>query len=158
MAAGDEHKAAIVEAQREQFIEEAMRSSVPHVFHDSSAHRDAALRRLVRSRGMQAYGSYWLLVELLTSSPAHAYDVGDDVAWEMLAQDMSALEPMGVDECKAFVAELYALDLISREHFDELRRVSITRVLRDVRRYAEGTAKKKLGAWARHNNYAGGKG
>ena len=150
-----DNNAAQVEAQRELFMDEAMRSSVPHVFHDSNAHRDAALRRLVRDGGMAAYGRYWLLVELLTSSPAHRYDVSDEFGWEMLAQDMSRLEPMTVDECKAFVGDLYRYDLLSREHYDELSELLITRVLRDVQRYAEGTAKKKLGAWKRHYASAG---
>ncbi len=150
-----DNNAAQVEAQRELFMDEAMRSSVPHVFHDSSAHRDASLRRLVRDGGMASYGRYWLLVELLTSSPAHRYDLSDEFGWEMLAQDMSRLEPMDVDECKAFVGQLYHYDLISREHYDELSELLITRVLRDVQRYAEGTAKKKLGAWKRHNATAG---
>lgn len=150
-----DNNAAQVEAQRELFMDEAMRSSVPHVFHDSSAHRDASLRRLVRDGGMAAYGRYWLLVELLTSSPAHRYDVSDEFGWEMLAQDMSRLEPMDVDECKAFVGDLYRYDLLSREHYDELSELLITRVLRDVQRYAEGTAKKKLGAWKRHYASAG---
>ena len=154
MATNDK-EAARTEAQRELFMHEAMHSPVPHVFHDSSAHRDAALRRLVRDGGMSAYGKYWLLVELLTGSQAHYYDVNDEFGWEMLAQDMSRLEPMGVDECKAFVDELYRYELISRDHFDELNRVLITRVMRDVERYAEGTAKKKLGAWKRHNSAGG---
>ena len=139
-----------LEAQRELFVAEAMRASVPHLFHDSAAHRDASLRRLVRDGGMAAYGRYWLLVELLTGSPEHRYDLSDDVGWELLAQDMGRLEPMGVDECKAFVGDLYRYDLISREHYDELSELLITRVVRDVQRYAEGTAKKKLGAWKRH--------
>lgn len=150
-----DNNAAQVEAQRELFMDEAMRSSVPHVFHDSSAHRDASLRRLVRDGGMAAYGRYWLLIELLTSSPAHRYDVSDEFGWEMLAQDMSRLEPMTVDECKAFVGQLYHYDLISRDHYDELSQLLITRVIRDIQNYADSVARKKLGAWKRHNATAG---
>ena len=150
-----DNNAAQVEAQRELFMDEAMRSSVPHVFHDSSAHRDASLRRLVRDGGMAAYGRYWLLIELLTSSPAHRYDVSDEFGWEMLAQDMSRLEPMTVDECKAFVGQLYHYDLISRDHYDELSQLLITRVIRDIQNYADSVARKKLGAWKRHNAAAG---
>ena len=150
-----DNNAAQDEAQRELFMDEAMRSSVPHVFHDSSAHRDASLRRLVRDGGMAAYGRYWLLVELLTSSPAHRYDVSDEFGWEMLAQDMSWLEPMTVDECKAFVGQLYHYDLISRDHYDELSQLLITRVIRDIQNYADSVARKKLGAWKRHNATAG---
>lgn len=150
-----DNNAAQIEAQRELFMDEAMRSSVPHVFHDSSAHRDAALRRLVRDGGMAAYGRYWLLVELLTSSPAHRYDVSDEFGWEMLAQDMSRLEPMTVDECKAFIGQLYHYDLISRDHYDELSQLLITRVIRDIQNYADNVARKKLGAWKRHNAAAG---
>lgn len=144
--------AAQAAAQRELFMDEAMHSPVPHVMHDSCAHRDAGLRRLVRDGGMADYGRYWLLVELLTGLPAHQYEVADDVGWEMLAHDLSRMEFVGTDECKVFVERLAALDLIDRESFDELRVVLITRVLKDVQRYAEGTAKKKLGAWMRNNN------
>ena len=100
---------------------------------------------------MAFYGQYWLLVELLTGSADHAYDVSDEEGWRMLAYDMSLMSPMCVETCKAFVAELYDAKLISREHFDELKQVAILRVLRDVRTYAEGTAKKKLGAWKTNN-------
>ena len=151
---GDEF-AAQAAAQRELFMDEAMHSSVPHVFHDSCAHRDAGLRRLVRDGGMAAYGRYWLLVELLTGLPSHQYEVTDEVGWELLARDMSALDPTGVDECKEFVLRLLALGLVDKDAYGE-GIVSIARVWKDVFKYAEGTAKKKLGAWKRHYGSAGG--
>ena len=138
-------------AMREVFLAEAMHAPVPKVMHDSCAHMDAMLRRLTRKNGMAFYGQYWLLVELLTGSADHAYDVSDEEGWQMLAYDMSLMSPMCVETCKAFVAELYDAKLISREHYDELKQVAILRVLRDVRTYAEGTAKKKLGAWKTNN-------
>ena len=155
MSDGSEH---IIDAQRDLFLYEAMHSPVPHVLHDSCAHRDSALRRLVRDGGMEAYGRYWLLVELLTGLPEHQYEVADEVGWEMFAADMSRLEATSPDECKTFVGRLAELGLIDREAYDEVHVVAIRRVLRDVEKYAQGTAKRKLGAWMRHNNVAAKKG
>lgn len=97
--------------------------------------------------GMALYGWYWLLVELLTGRKHHYYDVSDDAGWRRLARDMSCICDMGTDECKEFIAELYNASLINREQYDELQRVTITRILADAKSYAESVASKKIGAW-----------
>ena len=88
-----------------------------------------------------------MLVELLTGRKHHYYDVSDDAGWRRLARDMSCICDMGTDECKEFIAELYNASLINREQYDELQRVTITRILADARAYAESVASKKIGAW-----------
>jgi hypothetical protein len=54
---------------------------------------------------------------------------------------------MSVEECRKFISDLYDADLINREQYDELHRVTITRILADARTYAENVASKQLGAW-----------
>lgn len=131
----------------EEFLERAMSDPVKFIKHDSRAHDDEALYRLCNRRGMETYGWYWLLVELLTGRRHHYYDISDEAGWRRLARDMSCICDMSVDECKGFIADLYGAGLICREQYDELRRVSITRVLVDARAYAEKVASKQLGAW-----------
>lgn len=136
-----------IDAKRAEFIAQASKAQIPHFMHASLAHQSAALRRLVRKHGMAAYGRYWLLVELLMSSPEHSYDVSDSIGWEMLADDLGRLERIDPADACEFIEELAALGLISREHLDECSKVVSLDVLADVEKYAYATAKKKLGAW-----------
>ena len=64
-----------------------------------------------------------------------------------MARDMSCMDSMSVDECRAFVQELAEVGLVSQEHLEELRKVTISRLRKDAYSYAEGVATKKLGAW-----------
>lgn len=130
-----------------RFMEEAESDPIRFIKHDTRAHDDEALYRLANRKGMALYGWYWLLVELLTGRKHHYYDVSDDAGWRRLARDMSCICDMGTDECKEFIAELYNASLINREQYDELQRVTITRILADARAYAESVASKKIGAW-----------
>lgn len=131
----------------QEFYERALSDPIKFIKHDARAHDDEALYRLVNSHGMDWYGWYWLLAELLTGRKHHYYDVSDDAGWRRLACDMSCICDMGVDECKLFIAELHHAGLINREQFNELHRVSITRILTDAQAYAETVAGKQLGAW-----------
>lgn len=139
-------KLAAHEAYNE-FLERAMSDPIKFIKHDARAHDDEALYRLANRKGMALYGWYWLLVELLTGRKHHYYDVSDNAGWRRLARDMSCICDMGVDECKSFIADLYGADLINREQYDELHRVTITRILVDAKTYAENVASKQLGAW-----------
>lgn len=142
----DAEKLAAQEAY-EEFLERALSDPIKFIKHDSRAHDDEALYRLANLRGMELYGWYWLLVELLTGRKHHYYDVSDNAGWRRLARDMSCICDMSVDECKSFIADLYGAGLINREQYDELHRVSITRILVDAKTYAETVASKQLGAW-----------
>lgn len=140
------------EAAYSIFYEEALREPIKYLKHDARAHDDEALYRLANRHGMAYYGLYWLLAELLTGRKDHSYDVSDEAGWRRLAWDLSCMELIDVDDCKAFVAELAALDLISREQLNEMQKVVITRIRLDANAYAERTASKKLGAWKTNRN------
>ena len=141
-----EEKRAALEAY-DRFLEEAMANPLKFLTHDNMTHADEKLSRLVAKHDMSWYGWYWLLAELLAGRNDHSYDVSDEYGWRRLAHDMSCMCDMSDEECREFVVELYAFDLISREIFDELHKVVITRIRKDANAYAEKTATKKLGAW-----------
>lgn len=154
MAADKQRQAATDDEERrqamqayEQFLDEAMREPVKFVKHDARAHDDEALYRLVNRHGMEWYGWYWLLVELLTGRKGHSYDVSDDAGWRRLSRDMSCMVDMSVDDCKQFISELAEMGLVSPEHLSEIQQVTIIRIRKDANAYAEGVASKKLGAW-----------
>ena len=147
MAMSDEAERLAAQDAYEEFLERAMTDPVKFIKHDSRAHDDEALYRLANEHGMAFYGWYWLLVELLTGRKHHSYDVSDRAGWRRLTRDMSCICDMSEDECREFIAILYDAGLINREQFDELHRVTITRILVDAKTYAEKTAAKQLGAW-----------
>ena len=130
------------------FKEEALREPLKYLKHDVKSHDDDALYRLVAKHGMDYYGWYWLLVELLgsRSESYHSYDVSDEMGWRKLAYDMSCMCDMSVDKCQDFVEELSTFGLISREHFEH-KIVTINRIRRHADEVAESIAQKKLGAW-----------
>lgn len=130
-----------------RFLEDAQREPIKFIKHDNRAHDDDALYLLVNEHGMAYYGWYWLLVELLAGRKHHYYNVSSEVGWRRLSRDMSCMCDMSVEECKAFIADLYDADLIMREQYDELHRVAIMRLMKDALAYAEDVAGKKLGAW-----------
>ena len=142
----DAERLAAQEAYQE-YLERAMSDPIKFIKHDARAHDDEALYRITNKRGMEFYGWYWLLAELLTGRKHHYYDVSDSAGWRRLACDMSCICDMSVDECKSFIADLYGTNLINLEQYDELKRVSITRILVDAKTYAEAVAIKQLGAW-----------
>ena len=131
----------------EDFLDRAMSDLVKFVKHDARAHDDEALYRLTNTYGMEYYGWYWLLVELLTGRKHHYYDVSDNAGWRRLATDMSCMCDMSTDDCKVFITRLSEYGLINNDQLSELQRVSITRVLTDAKSYAETVASKQLGAW-----------
>lgn len=131
----------------DEFFERALSDPVKFIKHDTRSHDDEALYRFANAHGMAYYGWYWLLVELLTGRKHHYYDVSDEAGWRRLSRDMSCICDMSTEECKGFIEDLYNADLINREQYDELQRVTITRILVDARSYAETVAGKQLGAW-----------
>lgn len=142
----DAEKLAAQEAYAE-YLDRAMTDPVKFIKHDSRAHDDEALYRLANTHGMAHYGWYWLLVELLTGRKHHYYDVSDSAGWRRLTRDMSCICDMTEDECREFISDLYSAGLIHREQYDELHRVTISRILKDAKSYAETVAGKQLSAW-----------
>lgn len=147
MAAQEDAEKLAAQDAYERFVEEAESDPIRFIKHDTRSHDDEALYRLTNRHGMEIYGWYWLLVELLTGRKHHYYDVSDEAGWRRLSRDMSCMCDMSVDECKSFIANLYGAGLINREQYDELHRVTITRILADAKAYAESVAGKKIGAW-----------
>ena len=131
----------------DEFLERAMSDPIKFIKHDARAHDDEALYRMANRHGMEFYGWYWLLVELLTGRKHHYYDISDEAGWRRLSRDMSCICDISIDECRSFIAELYGAELINREQYDELHRVTITRILVDAKTYAEAVAIKQLSAW-----------
>ena len=131
----------------ERFLEEAQREPIKYLKHDTSAHDDVALARMVAERGLAYLGLYWILAEHLGDRKDHDYPVADELGWRFLAHDLGCMCDVTIDDAKQFVATLYQYGLIDREYYDELHKVSIKRIRMDAIDYAEGVARKKLGAW-----------
>lgn len=131
----------------QQFYEEALRERPKYLQHDIDAHNSEELSRLGQRYGMEAWGRYWHLAELIAGRRNSAYDVSDDLGWERLAWDLSSMQRISVEETKQFIANLAELGLVSKEHLLELHLVTILRVRRDREEYAKTVALKRLGAW-----------
>lgn len=130
----------------QRFLDEARGEPIRFIKHDTSAHDDDAVYRMVSERGMAHYGWYWLLVECLTARRDHVYDVSDDRGWRKLCYDLGCLCDLKPQKCRQMMEDFLSYGLISEEHYAE-GMVAVTRVLRDAETYAEGVADKKLGAW-----------
>lgn len=132
-----------------EFTDEARKNPLRFLQHDVNAHEDDAICEMVELLGIGSYGRYWQLMELLARRSQHCYDVSDRRGWRKLSIDMSSLEDFSVDECQEFVRTLCGLGLLSDESFREFGTVCSERLSREVERYAEETASKKLGGWNR---------
>lgn len=135
------------EDQYQAYFEQALGEPVKHIKHDANAHDDPALIGLIAEHGMAYYGLYWLLAELLAGKRGHEYTVADEHGWRKLRHDLSAFEDVGDGEVREFVMALASCGLISREDYAERNVVTIPRIKKDARAYADGVAKKRLGAW-----------
>ena len=71
-------KAAGYEAQLEA------KRPMKYFSHDSDASKDIKCRRLIRRLGMEGYGRWWLLCELLASEDGHRFFLECDEDWEIL--------------------------------------------------------------------------
>lgn len=127
--------------------QEFMSKPLDYVRHDSNARYDDALRRATSRYGMAFYGSWWLLVELLSANKLHCYKVNDEDGWKLFAIDMSSVGIVwSVDECKQFCQRLAEHGLIDAECYERGTIVN-NRVCREVDKYARAAAGKALGAW-----------
>lgn len=141
-----EEKRAALEAY-DRILEEAATEPIKYLQHDSRMHDDEALCRLVDKHGMDWYGWYWLLAELLCVRMDHSYNVSDDYGWKRLAHDMSCMQDMSIDECKRFIAELDAYGIISHNHLKEMGKVMMPLVRKYANDYAQSVVSKRFGAW-----------
>lgn len=131
----------------EGYFDDAFDEPLDYFRHDTDAHRDSSLRRLVMERGKAAGYDYWVLVECVAAIEGHAYFVRDDDGWTMLALDMSASGcPMAVEECREFVNALATYGLVSADMLCD-GKVMIERTSKEAARWATAKASKQLAAW-----------
>lgn len=77
--------------------------------HDSNAHNDLKIKRLVKRFGWQGYGWWWLLVEIIREEDGYSIPYDDDT-FEVLASEMLC-EP---EQAKTFVDSLLSCKLLQR--------------------------------------------
>ena len=135
-----EHYEALYSATYEKYLQ------MPKEYfpHDSDAHRDPAIRKLVRKHGKEAYANWWLLIELLTERKGHVYDISDDDGMADLVDDMGRLGEMSEEEVLKFVSNLGDLGLLDAEMLGE-GKVASGRVARNVCVSAEAAANRAAG-------------
>ncbi|MEG0015758.1 MAG: DUF4373 domain-containing protein [Gordonibacter sp.] len=69
-------------------IEDAARDPLKYFSHDSHAAEDTKCRRLLRRCGMEGYGRWWRLCELLAAEEGHHLSVADMEDEELLAESL----------------------------------------------------------------------
>lgn len=82
--------------------------------HDSGAFHDIKCRVLVRRRGMEGYGMWWRLCELLAAADGHSLDVSDGEVREIVAEELRC---DGGDSLLGFLGDLAEVGLIDPELF-----------------------------------------
>ena len=136
------------QAKLDEFREQAKADPLDWFKHDNDAHTDEGVRLLIAARGMEAYGLYWCLMEVLAARKNHCYDVSTELGWQFLAKDMSpGVEVMGVDECMGFIRALAEHGLIDRECLEESGHVISNRICRNAAERNESTAQNKFKGW-----------
>lgn len=76
--------------------------------HDANASADIKCRRLIRRLGVEGYGRWWLLCELLASADWHRLDVSDEEGMELVADALRC----DVGEAASFLATLGDIGLV----------------------------------------------
>lgn len=104
-------------SQVKQTAEERALEPMAFFPHDSNASGDIRCRKLIRRLGVEGYGRWWLLCELLASTSGHALPMDDDddayVVAEALRFDVSGYGDMtAVEECRGFIEELVSIGLL----------------------------------------------
>lgn len=79
--------------------------------HDAFASSDMKCRRLIKRLGVEGYGRWWLLCELLASTDWHRLDVSDEEVMELAADSLMC----GEEEAREFLDTAAALGLIDPE-------------------------------------------
>lgn len=96
-----------------------VRSLEPMAFfpHDSNAAGDIRCRKLMRRFGVEGYGRWWLLCELLAATSGHALPMAEEddvyvVAEALRFQSASFGDMQAVEDCRAFVEALVEIGLL----------------------------------------------
>lgn len=133
-----------------EYYDAALGEPLRWLQHDAAAHDDAALCELRDVHGMEAFGRWWLLCEKLAGRKGHAYDVSTSHGWARLARDLEfGMDADGIAKCSEFIGELWRLDLINRESFQEFKRVRNSRIDRTADKAAQDAANGALGTFVR---------
>ncbi len=98
-------------------IEELAKEPLAFFPHDSNASADIKCRRLIRRLGVEGYGRWWLLCELLASANGHAIPIETEediliVADALKFDGGSFSEPLVLEDCKKFIDCVLDLGLI----------------------------------------------
>lgn len=112
----------------------AARAREPMAFfsHDSNAANDIKCRRLIHRFGMEGYGRWWCLCELLAATDGHAIPVQTDEDMMILAdalrfQGGKFNELVAVEDCKGFIDALVELGLVAVTDAGEVYSERMTR-------------------------------
>lgn len=110
--------------------------------HDSDAHDDIKMRRLIKRLGLEGYGRFWLLCETLAQCDCHHLPTVDNFDWELVAESLLC---DGIDEAKEFVLTLQELGLLAADS-DFIWSKRMHENAKKIARYKKGgamTAKKR---------------
>lgn len=130
-----------------EYYQDALSEPMKWFHLDADFMRDEKVRRLGVLGGWQAIGRYVALIACLAGHDGHIYDLSDECGWSFLAADMvCGSDVMGRDELEAFVSTLYSLRLIDRELWDESRKLTSCRLMREAENYAETRARGRRSA------------
>jgi len=83
--------------------------------HDSNAHTDFKVRRLLKRYGWQGYGWWWLLIEILRDQSSYSLDYAEDT-FDILSAEMAC----SIEEAQQFIDYLLEIKLLQRNGHDNL--------------------------------------
>lgn len=122
----------------ESFKQEALGDSIAWFPHDTNSLQDDRLWSYFEEVGHDGLSKYWLLAEALHRKRGnHSFRIGD----MRLAQAMYTSQ----EDCDGIVEAMHRHGLLDA-HLYEDGIVTIARVQRNIEEYAEGKARRKLGA------------
>lgn len=98
-------------------IEELASEPMAFFPHDSNASSDIKCRRLIRRLGVEGYGRFWILCEVLASTNGHALSVESEEDLLVIADALhfrygSFDEAMVLEDCKTFIDTLLEFGLL----------------------------------------------
>jgi len=68
--------------------------------HDSNARNDPKVKALINKYGLEGYGRFWVLIEMMRESSCYKLE-DEDYIWEAIAEQMK----IGVQEAKSYVED-----------------------------------------------------
>ncbi len=80
--------------------------------HDSNARNDPKLKAVKKKYGIEGYGRYWVVIEMLRESSKYKLEYNDECIWNALAEEMKVDEKevkQFIDDCIK-IYKLFILD------------------------------------------------